>query len=139
MVECVADRAGVRGGASEDGLGRAVGDSDGTVCRRGEMTIVHRDGGAQRASGSAMLLALRPEKVGILSGSAPAPGCNSVAAEIVDVSYYGSTIEMLTDAASLGRLLVRVPASEAAPIAQPGRRITLTWPADATVEVRPQA
>ena len=113
------------------------GDGDGIVCRRGEMTIVHRDGGARRASGSSMLLALRPEKVGILSGGTPDPGCNTVAAEIVDVSYYGSTIEMLAEASALGRLLVRAPASLAATIAVPGRRVTLTWPADATVEVRP--
>jgi putative spermidine/putrescine transport system ATP-binding protein len=113
------------------------GDGDGTVCRRGETTIVHRDGGARRAAGSSMLLALRPEKVGILAGGTPDPGCNAVAVEIVDVSYYGSTIEMLAEASALGRLLVRAPASLAAPIAEPGRRITLTWPPDATVEVRP--
>jgi putative spermidine/putrescine transport system ATP-binding protein len=118
---------------------RIVGsDGDRTVCKSGDMTIFHRATAPRRESGADMLLALRPEKLGVLSGAAANPDWNAVDAEILDVSYLGGTIEMLAEAAALGKLLVRAPASQTAALAQPGRRITLTWPADATVEVRPQ-
>lgn len=118
---------------------RIVGtDGDRTVCKSGAMTIFHRSTAPYGDPGAAILLALRPEKLGILLGKEADPDWNLVDAEIIDVSYLGSTIEMLAEASALGRLLVRAPAGQAAAFAQPGRKITLTWPADATVEVRPQ-
>jgi putative spermidine/putrescine transport system ATP-binding protein len=114
---------------------RVVGaNGDCAVCRSGDITIHHR--GKPAPPGTELLLALRPEKLRILSGEAD-PEWNAVEAEVVDVSYFGSAIEMLAQAPELGRLLVRGPAGQAAAIAQPGHKITLTWPADATVEVRP--
>jgi putative spermidine/putrescine transport system ATP-binding protein len=114
---------------------RVVGaDGDRAVCRSGDMTIHHR--GKPARPGVELLLALRPEKLGILSGEAD-PDWNTVEAEVVDVSYFGSSIEMLAQTPALGRLLVRAPASQATVVIQPGRKVTLTWPAEATVEVRP--
>jgi putative spermidine/putrescine transport system ATP-binding protein len=114
---------------------RVVGaNGERTICRSGDLTIHHRGKPAQ--PGVELLLALRPEKLGILSGEAN-PDWNTVQAEVVDISYFGSSIEVLAEAPTLGRLLVRAPAEQAIALAEPGTRIALTWPADATVEVRP--
>ncbi len=111
-------------------------DGDMAVCRSGDMTIHHR--GKPGGPGVEMLLALRPEKLRILADGQANLGWNTVEARVVDVSYFGSAIEMIAEAPGVGRLLVRAPASQAAaPAAQPGSKITLAWPADATVEVRP--
>jgi ABC-type Fe3+/spermidine/putrescine transport system ATPase subunit len=116
---------------------QAVGTEGGCIiCRCGDLTVRHR-GNSVRA-GAEILLALRPEKLSIRRETEAAPDCNSVEAEVVDVSYFGSSIEIFTQASALGRLLVRAPASETVALAQPGRRIKLTWPADATVEVQPE-
>jgi putative spermidine/putrescine transport system ATP-binding protein len=110
-------------------------DGDHVLCRSGDLTIRHH-GHAGRA-GVDVLLALRPEKLGIVPHGESGPDCNAVEAEIVDVSYFGSSIEIFAQASTLGRLLARAPASHLTELAKPGRRIKLTWPADATVEVQP--
>ncbi len=110
-------------------------DGDVTVCRSGDLTIHHC--GKPALPGAEMLLALRPEKLCILADGGADPDWNTVEAQVVDVSYFGSSIEMIAEASGLGRLLVRAPANQAAAVAQPGRKIRLTWPAGATVEVRP--
>ena len=116
---------------------RVIGhEGDSTVCKSGEQTVRHR--GASAQIGVEMLLALRPEKITILRGTEIDPNWNAVEAKVVDVSYFGGSIEFVAQALTLGRLLVRAPAGDAAALAQPGRSIKLTWPADATVEVRPE-
>jgi putative spermidine/putrescine transport system ATP-binding protein len=111
-------------------------EGDSTVCRNGNLTIRHRGNSAR--AGAEILLALRPEKLSIWRESEAVPRCNTVEAEVLDVSYFGGSIEIFAQASTLGRLLIRAHASETAALAQPGRRIKLTWPADATVEVRPE-
>ena len=84
---------------------RVVGaDGERTICRSGDLTIHHR--GKPAGPGVELLLALRPERLGILSGEAN-PDWNTVSAEVVDVSYFGNSIEVLAQAPTLGRLLVR--------------------------------
>jgi putative spermidine/putrescine transport system ATP-binding protein len=116
---------------------RVIGlEGDSAVCRSGDQTVRHRGSSAQ--IGVEMLLALRPEKITILRGTEVDPNWNAVEAEVVDVSYFGNSIEFVAQALTLGRLLVRAPAGDAVALAQPGRSIKLTWPTNATVEVRPQ-
>jgi putative spermidine/putrescine transport system ATP-binding protein len=109
-----------------------------TVCGKDHITLFHCDEATGRKPGTPILLALRPEKLILTSRAVADPTWNVIDAEVVDASYYGGTIEMMTDASVLGRLFVRAPANGAAAFARPGQKITLAWPPDASVEVTPQ-
>jgi ABC-type Fe3+/spermidine/putrescine transport system ATPase subunit len=82
-----------------------------------------------------VLVALRPEKVSIAT-SAPEGAENSVAGEIETWSYFGTSFHFKVATPELGEITVTSPTwrSEVAPEA--GRKVWLSWGADATVLVR---
>jgi putative spermidine/putrescine transport system ATP-binding protein len=84
--------------------------------------------------GSAVLLALRPEKMAIHAGR-PANGVNAVAAEIVSLSYAGSALHLVLRSAELGELMLTTPTWRAETSPEPGLSVWLSWAPDAATIV----
>ena len=91
-------------------------------------------GAASQPKGGAVLLALRPEKMGI-HASRPVQADNAVRAEIVSLSYAGSALHLVLKAAGLGELTLTTPTWRAQTSPEPGASVWLSWSADAATLV----
>jgi len=81
-----------------------------------------------------IVLSLRPEKI-ILTADEAAGAVNSVAAEIVSWSYLGADIHVLVAAAGMSQLAVTRPTWRLDVPLSPGKRVWLSWDADAATVV----
>ncbi len=104
--------------------------SDHAVCALGTCRFTHA--AAVRGTDADILLALRPEKLRVLTGPPP-EGFNTAQARITSITYLGASVEIEADAFDLGRILIHAQAAETK--AAPGETVTLAWPPSATVEV----
>ena len=86
-------------------------------------------------SGEEVLIALRPEKIGIAASGEAAP--NTVEGTIIAWSYFGTSFALVVQTAAAGRLQVTVPAWRCPVEPAEGRRVRLAWTADASVPVVP--
>jgi putative spermidine/putrescine transport system ATP-binding protein len=84
--------------------------------------------------GEAVLVALRPEKMGIAAERAP-DAANGVAGEITTWSYFGTNFHFLVRTTELGELMVTTPAWRCEVEPEVGRRVELGWSDDASVVV----
>jgi len=86
-------------------------------------------------AGEDVLIALRPEKIGIAASGEAAP--NTVEGTIIAWSYFGTSFALVVQTAAAGRLQVTVPAWRCPVEPAEGRRVRLAWTADASVPVVP--
>ncbi|MFQ5984484.1 MAG: ABC transporter ATP-binding protein [Alphaproteobacteria bacterium] len=115
--------------------GRVIGADDGGF-------IYAAGGGSWRQAAAAraarneseVLIAMRPEKI-MISEEAPSERSNRVAGEIANWSYFGTTFHFTIHTAELGELVVTTPAWKSRVELAPGRRVWLSWAADASVVV----
>ena len=91
-------------------------------------------GAADVDTGTAALVALRPEKIEVLADQAASD--NAIQGTIAAWSYFGAAYSLLVDTAALGRLQVMVPAWRCPVEPAEGRPVRLGWSADASVPVR---
>jgi putative spermidine/putrescine transport system ATP-binding protein len=88
--------------------------------------------------GQRVLLSLRPEKI-TLAAAEPAGTANTLPAEIVSWSYFGTGLHFLVTAPEVGQLTVtRLSWRLDVPLAV-GQRVWLAWDADATTPVEDDA
>jgi ABC-type Fe3+/spermidine/putrescine transport system ATPase subunit len=85
------------------------------------------------ALGARLILALRPERLGLLFGEERAD--NHVAGTVASAVFQGASI-LLTVVTSLGMIAVRLPGWRAAQAPESGAAVRLGWAADAAVPVR---
>jgi putative spermidine/putrescine transport system ATP-binding protein len=86
-------------------------------------------------AGEDVLIALRPEKIGIAASGEAAP--NTVEGRITSWSYFGTSFALVVETVAAGRLQVTVPAWRCPVEPAEGRRVRLAWTADASVPVVP--
>ncbi len=84
------------------------------------------------APGEALAVALRPERIRLLTGRPPA--ANGVAGVLRDLAYRGDGWMALVALPDGAELRVALPADAAPP--EPGSRLALGWPAEALVPLR---
>jgi putative spermidine/putrescine transport system ATP-binding protein len=89
----------------------------------------------ERAEGSGVLVALRPEKVEIAPGDSPPDMANRVRGEITAFNYYGSSFHFRVRTEALGELMVASPAWTCAVDQAVGTPVWLGWRPDASVIV----
>jgi putative spermidine/putrescine transport system ATP-binding protein len=87
------------------------------------------------ASGATVMLALRPEKIGLGTDAAAAKDENCVQARVIRTNYFGSMLELRVEAGTLGQLTVRAPAWRNESRYEEGQTIRLHWTEDAAVIV----
>jgi putative spermidine/putrescine transport system ATP-binding protein len=85
--------------------------------------------------GDEVLIALRPEKIGIAAEGEAAP--NTVEGTITAWSYFGTSFALVVETGAAGTLQVTVPAWRCPVEPAEGRRVRLAWTADASVPVVP--
>jgi putative spermidine/putrescine transport system ATP-binding protein len=86
------------------------------------------------ATGSDLLLAMRPEKIAIAT-SAPASMANRVQGRVTSWNYFGSDFHFTVETTSLGQLSVRCPAWRMKLEPRNEMQVWLGWDADAAVVV----
>ena len=89
--------------------------------------------GAPRA-GQPIVLSLRPEKI-VLTADETAGAANSVAAEVVSWNYLGADVHVLVAATGVKQLAVTRPTWRLDVPLSPGKRLWLSWDADAATVV----
>lgn len=82
-----------------------------------------------RPAGAPVTLALRPERVRLRSGEAPADAVNAARGTVAEVAFRGELSTALVRLDGGATLRVSRPSAEGAPAR--GARVTLTWPAEA--------
>jgi putative spermidine/putrescine transport system ATP-binding protein len=90
------------------------------------------------ASGQPVLVSLRPEKLDV-AASEPTGAANALPAEILRWSYFGTGVHFLVRAEGIGELTVTTPSWRLSVPLEAGRRIWLTWDADASIPVADDA
>src|SRR5262249_34105423 len=85
-------------------------------------------------AGQSIVLSLRPEKI-ILTANEAGGRENSGAAEIVSWSYLGADVLVLVAAAGMRQLAVTRPTWRLDVPLSPGKRVWLSWDADAATVV----
>jgi putative spermidine/putrescine transport system ATP-binding protein len=89
---------------------------------------------AERLVGVRAPHTLRPERIRILRGGAPAVGERTADGTVSDVQYLGATSRVRVDLATGGRLVASVPSDHLAGVTS-GAGVRLAWPADAALAV----
>jgi putative spermidine/putrescine transport system ATP-binding protein len=107
--------------------------AQGFACRCGPHRFVQAAPGPSRA-GQPIVLSLRPEKIILTADEAPG-AVNSVVAEIVSWSYLGADVHVLVAAAGMSQLAVTRPTWRLDVPLSPGKRVWLSWDADAATVV----
>ena len=99
--------------------------ADGTVEAKGcRLALAHG-----RPPGASLAMALRPERIRLLAGTAPST--NAVAGTLRDLAYRGDGWIAVVALPGGGELRVALPANAAPPA--PGTTVSLGWPAAALV------
>jgi putative spermidine/putrescine transport system ATP-binding protein len=110
----------------------------GFAYRCGSHRFVQAGPAEHRQSGGRVLLSLRPEKIA-LTMDAPAGAANTLPVEILSWSYFGTGVHFLVAAPEIGQLTVtRVSWRLDVPLAA-GKRVWLSWDADAATPVEDDA
>ena len=117
---------GVAGSAGEGSVEYAAGGA----------TLFQRTNGDTPASGTALCVALRPEKMVIAPEQATPDLPNKVAGVIEALNYYGSTFHFKVHTEALGDMMVATPAWSCAVPQSIGTPVWLAWQPDASVIVR---
>ncbi len=84
--------------------------------------------------GQPIVLSLRPEKIA-LTADEPPGAVNVLAAELVSWSYFGSGVHVLVAAAGIGQLAVTRQSWRLDVPLSAGKRVWLSWDADAATPV----
>jgi putative spermidine/putrescine transport system ATP-binding protein len=108
--------------------------ADGFAYRVGPLRFVQSGMAEGLASGSAVLVALRPEKVAVLGVPPEDAGINTVSGTIAAWSYFGAAFALLIDT-PIGRMQATVPAWRCPVEPAEGRPVQLAWSAEASVRV----
>ncbi len=87
------------------------------------------------AAGEKTLLALRPERVSVVSPDAAKTSLNRVEGSVTTSAFVGSQYVYVVDT-PLGTLESQMPAFEAGPLRQPGAEVAVTWSPEAGVLVQ---
>lgn len=98
------------------------------------MRVVARDPGG---SARALRIAVRPEKIRI--GGEPNGGGSVVAATVVERIYLGSLSQTVVEIVTGERLVVHELNDDDATALAPGDRVTLSWPQQHSLIVRPES
>ena len=102
--------------------------------RCGAHRFVHAGSARAPGPGESIVLSLRPEKI-VLSADEPAASANALPAELVSSSYFGSGVHVLVATAAAGQLAVVRPSWRLDVPLIPGKRVWLSWDADAATPV----
>jgi putative spermidine/putrescine transport system ATP-binding protein len=86
------------------------------------------------ATGTAVTLALRPEKITV-SELRDAADTNVLPGQVASVTYLGSVLEVEIETEVAGRLVAQLYAWRNSTSLEPGQPVQLEWPADAAVVV----
>ncbi|MBL8704028.1 MAG: ABC transporter ATP-binding protein [Rhodospirillales bacterium] len=84
--------------------------------------------------GDSVLVSLRPEKLDIAADKPAAPA-NAIPADILRWSYFGTGVHFQLQAEGIGEVTVTRPSWRLAAPLEVGKRVWLTWDADATTPV----
>ena len=99
-----------------------------------------KESGADKP-GDSILVSLRPEKLDIAADK-PSGSANALPADILRWSYFGTGVHFQLQAEGIGEVTVTRPSWRLAAPLEVGKRVWLTWDADATTPVaddlRPQ-
>jgi len=107
-------------------------DASGFTYRCGKHAFVQK-GGAGRA-GERVVVSLRPEKLDIVAEPPPATA-NALPAEILRWSYFGTGVHFQLQAEGIGELTATRPSWRLAAPLEVGKKVWLSWDADATTPV----
>lgn len=83
-----------------------------------------------------IILALRPEKIKIVSSKVGSNEINILVGRIIDVTYFGSKISVNVETNSVGEFIVEVQAWNNKETLEEGQEISLTWSPDAAITVK---
>jgi len=83
-----------------------------------------------------IILALRPEKIEIISKKVVSKGENNLVGRINDITYFGSTISVNVETDSVGEFIVELQAWNNQETLEEGKKISLTWSADAAFAIK---
>jgi spermidine/putrescine transport system ATP-binding protein len=87
--------------------------------------------GAETRTGDELRVAVRPERVRIEPANGRAPeGGSSVEGTVVELVYLGGLTQFHVDTGTAGRIVSHRMDDEVAAGLAPGKRVTLTWPAE---------
>jgi len=89
------------------------------------------------ATGEKTLLALRPERMAVISPDRARADLNCIEGHVQTSAFVGSQYVYVVDT-PLGLLESQMPAFEAGPLLQPGANVAVTWSPEAGVLVRDQ-
>jgi ABC-type Fe3+/spermidine/putrescine transport system ATPase subunit len=114
---------------------RVTGREEGRlICDIGGTRLLHRSPAAI-PPGTAVTLALRPEKITLADDGAAAKDENRIRGRIARRTYFGSVLALHVDAGPLGELIMHVPAWRSGTRSEAGETVWLLWPDDAAVIV----
>jgi len=114
---------------------RVTGREEGRlICDIGGTRLLQRSP-AMVPPGTAVTLALRPEKITLADDGAAAKDENRIRGRIARRTYFGSVLALHVDAGPLGELIVHVPAWRSGARSEAGETVWLLWPDDAAVIV----
>jgi putative spermidine/putrescine transport system ATP-binding protein len=105
----------------------------------GDSAIVLLNGGALRvrairadtttlAPGAPATVSVRPERIAVLANGATMP--NEIAAEVRTVVYVGDHLRLISEAAGIGQIIVKLPNGPGLPDLAPGSEVRLGWRAE---------
>jgi putative spermidine/putrescine transport system ATP-binding protein len=114
--------------------GRVKGPAEGGFAYGVGSESFRQKAAAAPATGSEVLLAMRPEKIAIAT-EASATAINRVQGKVTSWNYFGSDFHFTVETASLGLLAVRCPAWRMKLEPQNEMRVWLGWDADAAVVI----
>lgn len=99
------------------------------------IAVRHSKGKDATAAGERTLLALRPERLAVVSPDQAKASLNRIEGSVQTSAFVGSQYLYVIET-PLGILESQMPAFEAGPLRQPGARVAITWSPEAGVLVR---
>jgi len=99
------------------------------------IAVRHAKGKDAAAAGEKTLLALRPERISVVSPDAAKTSLNRIEGNVTTSAFVGSQYVYVVET-PLGVLESQMPAFEAGPLRQPGAQVAVTWSPEAGVLVK---
>jgi len=99
------------------------------------IAVRHAKGKDAAAAGEKTLLALRPERISVVSPDAAKTSLNRIEGNVTTSAFVGSQYVYVVET-PLGVLESQMPAFEAGPLRQPGAQVAVTWSPEAGVLVQ---
>ena len=99
------------------------------------IAVRHAKGKDAAAQGEKTLLALRPERIAVVSPDQAKTSLNRIEGSVQTSAFVGSQYVYVIDT-PLGTIESQMPAFEAGPLRQPGAQVAVTWSPEAGVLVK---